>query len=502
LESILPRSIAVIGGGTAGWMTAAALARVVGAKCEITLVESAEIGTVGVGEATIPPIRNFNAILGLDEGEFLRETKGTYKLGIEFRDWTRLNHSYFHPFGVHGANLEGRYFHHYWLKLRQLGDETPLDAYSLCSLAAARGKAGPLTNDPRSVMATFGSAFHFDASLYARHLRNFAEKHGVKRLERKVVDVNLKGENGFIESVVFEGGDSISAEFFIDCTGFRGLLIEQALGAGYEDWTHWLPCDRAVAVPCESAGALSPYTRSTARAAGWQWRIPLQHRIGNGIVYSSAYMDDDKATATLLDNLDGAPLGDPRILRFTTGMRKKFWIKNCLAVGLSSGFMEPLESTSIHLIQTGITKLLDFFPDRTFDTADIDEYNRLTRLEFEGIRDFLILHYFATERNDSPFWDYCRTMEIPETLKHRIALFRGRGRIPPRLVYDLFTDTSWIAVFLGQGILPKSYEPLVDTHDVESVKQRLQSQKAMIEQAASAMPSHADYVRAQINGTV
>ena len=494
MESRLPRSIAVIGGGTAGWMTAAALARLVGGKSSVTLVESAEIGTIGVGEATIPPIRNFNAILGLDEREFLRETKGTYKLGIEFRDWTRLGHSYFHPFGVHGADINGRYFHQYWLKLRQLGDETPIDDYCLCSVAAAANKAGPLTNDPRSVLATFGSAFHFDAALYAAYLRRYAEARGVKRLERKVVDVSLNGENGFIKAVHFEGGDSLEAEFFVDCTGFRGLLIEGALKAGYDDWTPWLPCDRAVALPCESVTPLVPYTRSTARKAGWQWRIPLQHRIGNGYVYSSEHVSDDEAASTLLDNLDGAPIGEPRLLRFKAGRRRKFWIKNCLAVGLSAGFMEPLESTSIHLIQTGITKLLDLFPDRSFDPVDIEEYNRLTRLEFEGIRDFLILHYNATERNDSPFWDYCRTMEIPEPLARRIALFRGRGRMPLRMPYDLFTDTSWIAVFLGQGVTPQGYEPLIDAHELSAVKSRLEGQKKLIAEAAASMRSHADYV--------
>lgn len=500
MESKLPRSIAIIGGGTAGWMAAAALSRLVGGKSEITLVESAEIGTVGVGEATIPPIRNFNNILGLDEREFLRETKGTYKLGIEFCDWTRLGHSYFHPFGVHGADINGRYFHQYWLKLRQLGDETPIDDYSLCSIAAMNGKAGPLVTDPRSVFATFGSAFHFDAMLYAAFLRKYAEARGVKRLERKVVDVSLDGESGFIQSVRFEGGDSLEADFYVDCTGFRGLLIEGALKAGYEDWTPWLPCDRAVAMPCESAETLIPYTRSTARKAGWQWRIPLQHRIGNGYVYSSEHISDDEAAQTLLDNLDGAPIGEPRFLRFKAGRRRKFWIKNCLAIGLSAGFMEPLESTSIHLIQTGITKLLDLFPDRSFDPVDIEEYNRLTRLEFEGIRDFLILHYHATERDDSPFWDYCRTMDIPEPLAHRMALFRGRGRMPLRMPYDLFTDTSWIAVFLGQGVSPESYEPLIDAHDVNTVKDRLEAQKKMIAEASASLPSHADYVARVIAG--
>jgi tryptophan halogenase len=331
-------------------------------------------------------------------------------------------------------------------------------------------------------------------------LRDYAEKRGVVRLDRKVVDVALVADTGFIEAVIFEGGERLEADFFIDCTGFRGLLIEQALKAGYEDWTHWLPCDRAVAVPCESVEPLLPYTRSTARKAGWQWRIPLQHRIGNGLVYSSEYISDDEAAGTLLANLDGAPVAEPRFLRFTTGMRKKFWIKNCLAIGLSSGFMEPLESTSIHLIQTGITKLLDLFPDRSFDPVDIDEYNRLTRLEFEGIRDFLILHYHATERDDSPFWNYCRTMDIPETLRRRMALFRGRGRIPPRLIYDLFTDTSWIAVMLGQGVTPKAYEPLVDMHHIDDVKKRLQAQRSIIDEAARAMPTHADYVRRQVAG--
>jgi tryptophan halogenase len=500
MEPKLPRSIAIIGGGTAGWMTAAALARLVGGKSDISLVESAEIGTVGVGEATIPPIRNFNNILGLDEREFLRETKGTYKLGIEFRDWTRLGHSYFHPFGVHGADINGRYFHQYWLKLRQLGDETPIDDYSLCSLAAMQNRAGPLVADPRSVMATFGSAFHFDAALYAAFLRRYAEARGVKRLERKVVDVSLNGEDGFVRAVQFEGDDSLEADFFVDCTGFRGLLIEGALNAGYEDWTQWLPCDRAVALPCENHGALVPYTRSTARKAGWQWRIPLQHRIGNGYVYSSEYISDDEAAHTLIENLDGAPIGDPRVLRFRTGRRRNFWIKNCLAIGLSAGFMEPLESTSIHLIQTGITKLLDLFPDRSFDPVDIEEYNRLTQLEFEGIRDFLILHYYATERNDSPFWNTCRTMDIPAPLARRIALFRGRGRMPLRMPYDLFTDTSWIAVFLGQNVTPESYEPLIDAHDVDVVKQRFSAQKNLIADAAASLQPHADYVARVIAG--
>ncbi|MCG8440218.1 MAG: tryptophan 7-halogenase [Caulobacterales bacterium] len=497
MDSRLPARIAIIGGGTAGWMTAAALARFTAGRCAITVVESSQIGTVGVGEATIPPIRTFNALLGLDERDFLRRTKATYKLGIQFRDWTRLGHSYFHPFGVHGASVDARYLHHYWLKLRGLGDPTPLDAYSLCTVAASRGKAGPMSGDPRSVMATFGTAFHFDAALYAGYLRDHAERGGVTRLDRVVGEVALNGETGFIEAVAFEGGGRLEADFFIDCTGFRGLLIEGALKAGYEEWTHWLPCDRAVAAPCASVEPLAPFTVSTASAAGWRWRIPLQHRIGNGYVYSSAHISDEEAAAALLADLDGEALDEPRVLRFVTGMRRKSWVKNCVAIGLSSGFMEPLESTSIHLIQTGVTKLLDFFPDRSFDQVDIDEYNHLTRFEFESIRDFLILHYHATERDDSPFWDYCRTMDIPDSLRRRIDLFRGRARFPPR-THDLFTATSWIAVFLGQGVTPRGYEPLVDAHDINEVRARLQAQRKLIEEAAAALPLHADYVSAQI----
>ncbi|MEE2692610.1 MAG: tryptophan halogenase family protein [Pseudomonadota bacterium] len=498
METTLPQSIAIIGGGTAGWMTAAALSRVLGGAVKITLVESADIGAIGVGEATIPPIRAFNNLLGIDEGDFLRQTKGTYKLGIEFRDWTRLGHSYFHPFGVYGAALEARYFHHYWLKLRRKGETSPLDAYSLCAVAAAMGRAGLASGDPSSVMATLGSAFHFDAALYARYLRNYAEARGVMHLERTVNDVVLNGETGFIDGVMFEGGGRLDADFFVDCTGFYGLLIEKSLKAGYDAWTQWLPCNRAVAVPCESAGTLTPYTRSTARKAGWQWRIPLQHRIGNGYVYSSDHISDDEAAATLLGDLDGRPLAEPRFLKFVTGVRKKFWIKNCVAIGLSSGFMEPLESTSIHLIQTGITKFLDFFPGRSAVQANTDEYNRLARLEFEGIRDFLILHYHAVERDDSAFWNHCRTMDIPQTLKHRMELFAGIGRIPPR-THDLFTETSWIAVFNGQGIEPNGYEPLIDVYEIDEVARRLRAQKELIRRAALSLPSHADFIRSQID---
>lgn len=497
MDSNLPRTIVIVGGGTAGWMAAAALSRMLAGRCAIKLIESAEIGTVGVGEATVPPIRTFNNLLGIDEADFLRKTKGTFKLGIEFRDWTRLGHQYFHPFGVHGR-IDSAYLHQYWLKLRGLGDPTPLDEYSLCAVAARQGKFAPTSPDARAIQSTIASAYHFDAGLYAEFLRSYAERGGVARIEGRVVDVRLRGEDGFIQSVALEGGRVVEGDFFIDCSGFRGLLIEQAMQTGYVDWTRWLPCDRAVATQCEGSAGLSPYTRSTARTAGWQWRIPLQHRVGNGYVYCSQHISDDEATSTLLASLEGPALREPKVLRFTTGHRKKFWTRNCLAIGLSSGFLEPLESTSIHLIQTGITKLLDFFPGRSFEQADIDDYNRHAVAEFEAVRDFIILHYHATERDDSPFWTYCRTMDIPDSLRRRIDLFRAHGRIVRLAPHDFFSPTSWIAVFLGQGVLPRSYDPLVDAHDIRSVRERLGAIRAAIENAANEMPTHEDFIRRHV----
>jgi tryptophan 7-halogenase len=494
MSDMLPRKIVIVGGGTAGWMSAAALSRMLAGRCDVQLIESAEIGTVGVGEATVPPIRNFNAMLGLDEGEFLKKTKGTYKLGIDFRNWTRLGHRYFHPFGVHGG-VDSVYLHQYWLKLRALGDETPLDEYSLCAMASEQGRFQGQVADPRNILSTMGAAYQFDASLYAFFLRTVAEGRGVKRVEGRIVNVEQRGEDGFIEALVLEGGKRIEGDFFVDCSGFRGLLIEQTLKTGYEEWTHWLPCDRAVATQCESGPeALTPYTRATAHEAGWQWRIPLQHRIGTGYVYCSQYISDDEATKTLLANLDGDVLWEPKPLRFVTGRRRKFWNKNCVAVGLSGGFIEPLESTSIHLIQTGITKLLDYFPDRKFSPPDVDQYNRLAALEYEAVRDFVVLHYHATERTDSPLWNYVRTMEVPETLQRKMDLFRAHGRLEPRVPWDLFSHTSWIAVFMGQGVIPEAYEPLVDAHDVESTRARLAKIRTHIRETVDAMPTHREYI--------
>jgi tryptophan halogenase len=488
------QGIAILGGGTAGWMAAAILARRLGrAFGDIRVIESPEIGTIGVGEATIPPIRLFNQALGIDEGEFLLKTQGTIKLGIEFKDWARLGRDYFHPFGAHGTSLEQISLHQDWLKLRLLGDAGSFEEYSLNTVAARLGRVCAGSAGDQDLAPVFAHAFHFDAGLYAEYLRGYALARGVVRMERKVVEVELRGEDGFIQALHLDDGQRIEADLFIDCSGFRGLLIEGALQTGYEDWTGWLPCDRAVAVPCQSAGALTPFTRSTARSAGWQWRIPLQHRIGNGYVYCSRFISDDEAAATLLANLDGAPRAEPRFLRFTTGRRKKFWNKNCIALGLAAGFLEPLESTSIHLIQSGITQLAAIFPDRSFDPHDTEEYNRLQLDEYDKVRDFIVLHYKATARDDAPLWRYCSNMPVPDSLMYRIALFRSSGRVAFQ-DRELFVEPNWLSVFIGQDILPRRYDPLADVLPIDSVRSELQRLRALIRQTAEAMPTHADFI--------
>jgi tryptophan halogenase len=494
VESRNIKRVAIVGGGSAGWMAAAALSNALRGGCRIELVESEEIGIVGVGEATIPPIRLFNQSLGIDENDFIRATQGSFKLGIEFVDWARRGHRYFHPFGTYGVDFDAVPLHHYWLRERARGDTTSLDDLCMAWAAASRGRFGPPNPDRRTIESTFDYAYHFDAGLYGRFLRSYAEARGVVRTEGKVVDVQLRGDDGFIEALTLADGRRIEAELFIDCSGFRGLLIEEALETGYEEWTQWLPCDRAVAVPCRGArGGFTPYTRSTAREAGWQWRIPLQHRVGNGYVFCSRFVSDGRAAETLLANLDGEALAEPRVLRFTTGRRKLGWNRNCVSLGLASGFMEPLESTSIHLVQTAITRLLALWPDRDFDPLCAAEFNRITREEYERIRDFLILHYKLTERDDSELWRYCTAMEVPDSLQYKIDQFRRTGRIVANNL-ELFQNASWLAVHIGQLNWPERYDPLADERPDVDAKRYLDNIRTVAVEAAERMPTHEAWV--------
>ena len=493
------RKIVIVGGGTAGWMTAAALAKIMGGFPGLTieLVESEAIGTVGVGEATIPQIVVFNRMLGIDEDEFVRETHATYKLGIEFVDWTRPGHRYVHPFGFYGVDMMGVEFHHHWLKGRRLGDASELDAYSISAVA---GKAGrfvrPSADNPRSPLARLGYAFQFDAGRYARYLRRRAEGDGVRRTEGRIVDVEQDPESGFVTAVGLESGARVEGELFIDCSGFRALLIGQTLGVPFEDWSRWLPCDRAVAIPCTLGGDHEPLTRSTARPAGWQWRIPLQHRIGNGHVYCSAHMSEDEATESLLANLDGTPLAEPNQLRFTAGHRREAWSKNVVALGLAGGFLEPLESTAIHLVQSGIARLMALFPTRAFEPVVVERYNREAVQDYVDIRDFLVLHYSATERDDSAFWNYCRNLEPPDGLKEKLAMFRASGRVF-REHNELFTETSWLSVMVGQGIAAGGYHPAADLLPDEETLQRLRHIREVVARTAGEMPTQDEFMRAQ-----
>jgi tryptophan 7-halogenase len=495
------RNVVIVGGGTAGWMAAAALARLLdNGVTKIILVESDEIGTVGVGEATIPPIKTFNAMLGIDEDDFVAKTQGSFKLGIEFDGWRREGERYLHPFANFGSDIEGIKFHQLWLMLRDKGMPNPYGDFNICEVMSRGNRFSRPSPDPRNVASLLDYAFHFDAGLYAKYLRDYSEARGVQRREGKIIEVHQRPDDGFIKSVELEGGSQIEGDLFIDCSGFHGLLIEQTLQTGYEDWSRWLPCNRAMAVPSARIEPLLPYTRSTARAAGWQWRIPLQHRTGNGYVYCSDYLSDDEAAATLLANLDGKALGDPRPLQFVTGRRKLAWNRNVVALGLASGFMEPLESTSIHLVQEGISKLLALFPDRSFAAHERDEYNRLTNIQWENIRDFLILHYKANERTALPFWERCAAMPVPETLQRKLDLFRGTGRLF-RYQDELFTDANWTAVLLGQGIIPQKYDPLADALNGQQVAQMLMKMTQLFHQSAGAMPGHAAFIDRHCRGT-
>ena len=488
------KTVVIVGGGTAGWMAAAVLAKAMGPQLAIRLIESDEIGVVGVGEATIPQIRLINQFLGLDEDEVLRQSQGTFKLGIQFNDWRRIGDSYLHAFGDIGLPLGMLAFHPYWLRARQTtATSADLWAYSLNAQTAMANRCARLGPAADSPLSGIKHAFHFDAMLYSQMLRRHCEGQSLHRSEGRIVDVRLRADDGFIESVVLASGETISGDLFIDCSGFRGLLIEGALKVGYEDWSHWLPCDRALAVPSARTAPMRPYTQASARAAGWQWRIPLQHRTGNGHVYCSRYLSDDEASAILLANLEGEALAEPRPLRFTTGRRRQFWQRNCVALGLASGFMEPLESTSIHLVQSGISRLLNLFPDRHCDAALSAEYNRQTTFEYERIRDFIILHYHASERSDTPFWRDCAAMSIPESLQRKIDLFSSSGAIV-RDGEELFTEVAWLQVMLGQGICPRRYHPLADAISAAQLKEFLANIRALIDARVASLPSHADFV--------
>ncbi len=487
------RKIVIVGGGSAGWMSAAALITALGKSCVIELVESEEIGIVGVGEATIPPIKAFNQSLGISENDFIIATQGSFKLGIEFVNWGKIGVRYPHPFGTYGVDFDSVPLYQYWLRARAHGDKTPLEDYSYAWGLAKKNKFDQPMDDPRRVQSTFDYAYHFDAFLYGQFLRKIAQARGVIRTQGKVVDVIRDTENGFIRQIKLSDGKIIDGDFFIDCSGFRGLLIEEALHTGYEDWTHWLPCDRAVAVPCESVAEITPYTRATAHVSGWQWRIALQHRTGNGHVYASNFMSDDEAAQTLLNNLDGKPLADPRQLKFTTGRRKKPWNGNCLAIGLAAGFMEPLESTSLHLIQTAISRFLALFPNRECDALSRDEYNRITQEEYERIRDFIILHYHATIRDDSELWRYCAHMKVPDDLAWKIAHFKKYGRVVSKGP-ELFRNHAWLSVLLGQGIIPEAHEPMVEFRSQVDAPGYMASLARVIGEAAATAPTHNAYI--------
>jgi tryptophan halogenase len=487
--------VVVLGGGTAGWMTAAALVRLLPHACTVELVESEEIGIVGVGEATLPHLRAFVESLGIDEADFMRATHATFKLGIDFRDFGKIGDSYIHPFGSFGTELNGVGFHHYWLRMRAEGRQDDLFGYSIANVMSAARRFAPPSADPRSLQSTYSYAYQFDSTLFGPYLRDYAMARGVHRTEGKVVKVDVHPETGDVTALRLENGAVLEGDLFVDCSGFRSLLLGETLREEWDDWSHWLPCDRAVALPCTSPpGPIEPYTRATAMTAGWRWRIPLQHRVGNGYVYSSAHIGDDAAADALVAAVEGEPMADPRLLRFRAGRRRRSWSRNVVAVGLASGFLEPLESTSIYLVQGAITQLVELFPvgGRIRD-ADRAEFNRMVDLEYDRIRDFLILHYHATTRDDSSFWDHVRTMAIPDSLADKMELFRSAGRVS-RYTQGLFLEPSWLAVYVGQGIVPDGWDQRADAPDARDLAGAMDRLRANIEQAVRAMPDHSEFI--------
>ncbi len=497
------KNVVIVGGGTAGWISAALLVKVLGKAVNITLVESDKIGTIGVGEATIPPIVAFNHALGLDEQAFLKATQGTIKLGIEFNNWGNKGDSYMHAFGDIGKKFPFCDFHHFWLKSKQQGNTDSFWQYSLNYQAAKNNKFAKINHIEGTNLPGISYAYHFDAGLYAQFLRKFCQKLGVTRIEGTIEQVHLNEVTGNVERLQLESSHNeddkqgkkreITGDLFIDCTGLSALLIEKTLGTGFEDYSHWLPCDRAMAIPCESVSPIEPYTRSTAHDSGWQWRIPLQHRTGNGLVYASKYMSDEQAKTLLLNNLDGKPLDEPRIIPFKTGRRRKQWHKNVVAIGLSSGFFEPLESTNIHLIQTAITRLIKFFPHQGIKATEVKEFNRQAKLESEQMRDFIILHYKATTRADSPFWRACQQMEVPQTLTDKMDLFKQSGKVF-REQDELFTEIAWQQVMIGQGIVPNDYHPLVNALSQQQLDDLMANLTTLVDRTVNKLPSHDEFL--------
>lgn len=477
----------VAGGGTAGWMAAASLAKLLGKTLDITLIESDEIPTVGVGEATIPTLLTLHKLLDINEQEFMAEVNATFKLGISFENWRDLNKDYIHSFGFTGKDCWAAGFQHFWLKGQRMGIAKDFGEYCGELVAAKQDKFAIV---PKNML---NYAYHIDAGLYAKYLRKLAEKHGAKRVEGKIVEVSQNNETGFIEKLTLVSGKEVEGDLFIDCSGFRGLLIEQTLHAGYDDWSHWLPMNSAVAMQTEITSDPIPYTRAIARDAGWQWRIPLQSRMGNGLVFCDRYMSDDQAIQTLVDNVEGERINDPRVLKFKTGMRRKHWNKNCIAMGLSSGFIEPLESTSIHLIQRSVTRLMQMFPYDGIREPDINEFNKQMEFEILNIRDFIVLHYHVTDRQDTPFWRFCRSMDVPDSLQHRIELFKQTGRVF-QVPTELFGENSWTQVMLGQGLMPEQYHPIVNMMSDEELNNFLSGIDQTVTNLVGQLPSHKDFI--------
>jgi tryptophan halogenase len=482
------KRVVIAGGGTAGWIAAFALIRNLKGIVDITLVESEEIGTVGVGESTIPTSRTFHQFMGIDEADFVCATGSTFKLGIAFENWRTEGSRYFHPFGRIGHSTWLADFHHFWLRAKDLGFGGDLGDYCL------EQQAGEARKFEWTQQLGTNYAYHLDAGLYGKYLRKLAEAEGVTRVEGKIAEVRQDSESGDIQSLLLESGQEIAGDLFLDCTGFRALLLGQKLGAEFEDWTHWLPTDSAIAVQTSEVEAPRPYTRAMAHKAGWMWRIPLQHRVGNGIVFSSAHMTSDDAERLLRERIEGDVLIEPRLIRFRAGCRRKVWVKNCIGIGLSTGFIEPLESTSIHLIMIAITRLLQMFPYAGVSAAAAERFNFLAERELEGIRDFIVLHYHATDREDSDFWRHCRTMNVPDSLVHRLALFRELAHAFQES-HDLFAVDSWVTVMLGQGVIPANYNPAVRRMPEDKLRQSLDTAKANIARAVERMPSHQDWLR-------